>query len=338
MLPLVRSTILNGYTKLVTENGGDAELFLDRAKISPDNLDNIDAFFPYSNFGALLEISAAELQKPDFGLTLAMNQDQAILGPVAFLALSSKNLKQAILEVSKSLHHLTPAVALFLRYDQLAHVCLDLSNVDYLSSHQSTENAIGATFSIFQKLLDNNFNAESIWFTHRQIGSTNNYETIFGCPVHFEKPSNSINVRSSELEKSVTTANPDLHELVNKYLKLLDPVSTLISQDSSDIASKVRHLVIKLMPTARLSRCIVAENLGLHERALHRKLKCEGTTFEKILEETRTEQVKSLLSQSGMPMSQIAGLLGYNEQSSFNRAFKRWYGMSPKEYLSKSRE
>ena len=34
-----------------------------------------------------------------------------------------------------------------------------------------------------------------------------------------------------------------------------------------------------------------------------------------------------------LPISQISGLLGYSEQSSFNRAFKRWYGVAPRDYF-----
>jgi AraC-like DNA-binding protein len=33
-----------------------------------------------------------------------------------------------------------------------------------------------------------------------------------------------------------------------------------------------------------------------------------------------------------MPFSQIAGLLGYSEQSAFNRACRLWFGKTPRQY------
>jgi len=50
-----------------------------------------------------------------------------------------------------------------------------------------------------------------------------------------------------------------------------------------------------------------------------------------MVEAARRELADLYLAEANMPMAQIAGLLGYAEQSSFNRACRRWYSMSPRE-------
>jgi AraC-like DNA-binding protein len=36
--------------------------------------------------------------------------------------------------------------------------------------------------------------------------------------------------------------------------------------------------------------------------------------------------------QQGKPFTEIAQILGYNDQSAFTRAFKKWYGTVPSQY------
>ena len=42
------------------------------------------------------------------------------------------------------------------------------------------------------------------------------------------------------------------------------------------------------------------------------------------------------LSKVGTPLSEVALLLGYAEQSAFNHAFKRWTGVTPKVWREKN--
>ncbi|MNP59188.1 HTH-type transcriptional regulator VirS [compost metagenome] len=86
-----------------------------------------------------------------------------------------------------------------------------------------------------------------------------------------------------------------------------------------------------MLPTQRCRLGLIAEQLGLHERVLQRRLAELGCGFDELLERARRSRAEVYLAERHMPMSQVAGLLGYSEQSVFNRACRRWYGMTPKE-------
>lgn len=77
----------------------------------------------------------------------------------------------------------------------------------------------------------------------------------------------------------------------------------------------------------------VAAQLNLTPRSLQRRLKQENTTFLEILNHIQFERAKLLLGSSNMNISEISDWLGYAEPSVFRRAFKRWTGQSPRDFL-----
>jgi AraC-like DNA-binding protein len=91
------------------------------------------------------------------------------------------------------------------------------------------------------------------------------------------------------------------------------------------------HSTQKLHPAAA-SASNVAKKLGISTRTLSRKLRDERVAFPEILEETRVALAKRYLVERDLPVSEIAWLLGYGEISSFTHAFKRWTGMTPREF------
>jgi AraC-like DNA-binding protein len=54
-----------------------------------------------------------------------------------------------------------------------------------------------------------------------------------------------------------------------------------------------------------------------------------STNFQQILDEIRFEAACQLLDKTQLPITDIAGSLGYSESSAFTRAFRRWSGAAP---------
>lgn len=68
---------------------------------------------------------------------------------------------------------------------------------------------------------------------------------------------------------------------------------------------------------------------GVSQRTLQRRLGEEGTSFSALLEEVRKEMALDLLKTSCATMDDIAARLGYERQSTFTRAVRRWTGRTP---------
>ena len=67
----------------------------------------------------------------------------------------------------------------------------------------------------------------------------------------------------------------------------------------------------------------------MHPRTLQRRLSDERATFEDIRADVYRSATRRLLLETELPLSQVAAVLGYSEQSSMTRSVKRWFGVTP---------
>jgi AraC-like DNA-binding protein len=74
---------------------------------------------------------------------------------------------------------------------------------------------------------------------------------------------------------------------------------------------------------------IIAGELGISERTLQRRLTDEGTSFKHLLSEARREKAREYLADPSLDIKEVAFLLGYQDKSSFYRAFRLWEGDTP---------
>lgn len=94
-------------------------------------------------------------------------------------------------------------------------------------------------------------------------------------------------------------------------------------------AGKVRATLLELLPAGEGTTNGVARSLGVSTRTLQRRLAEEDTTFQDVLAATREELARHYLTASDLPLVEIAFLVGYDDPSSFHRAFHQWTGQTP---------
>lgn len=67
-----------------------------------------------------------------------------------------------------------------------------------------------------------------------------------------------------------------------------------------------------------------ATALGVSRRTLNRRLTQAGTSYRSLLDQSLKSRAYTLLSETRLSHREIAERLGYNDQTSFSRALKRW--------------
>jgi AraC-like DNA-binding protein len=103
--------------------------------------------------------------------------------------------------------------------------------------------------------------------------------------------------------------------------------------------SSLRMLVIaglhKQIRTGKPNLDDTAKLLGMSGRTLRRRLLAEELTYSDLLAAARKEAAEVYMHEEKMTLAEMAGLLGYSDQTAFMRAFKTWFGESPGAYRAK---
>ncbi len=100
---------------------------------------------------------------------------------------------------------------------------------------------------------------------------------------------------------------------------------------SLSMTDRVRRLLLSVPPGSSDEES-VARSLFVTRRTLARRLKMEGSGYREIREQLLAELAARHLRESAFSVEAIAALLGYHDSANFRRAFRRWYGLSPRAF------
>jgi len=335
MTSLIKSTSLTGYPDLVKELGGDPDTLLRRHNIDPRMPYSDSGVIPYSALNSLLETAEEELGCPDFALQLAERQSPMILGPLAFIAQSSASVGEAIASIDKYLHIYSPAIRMEVDTQSnptRPRLLFELGLPAVVRQRQAIELTLAMTHKTLQMLFGASFHAESILFRNTSPVSQLRYQRFFNARTYFGQACNALVMREEHFNKKIDQHNVQLHNTLVNF------VSSIAAENPMSIARQVEQLIQRLLPTQRCTLPLIAEQLGIYGRSLQRRLAEESLLFEDMVDNIRRELADRYLAEARMPMAQIAGLLGYAEQSSFNRACRRWHGIAPRERRDEVRQ
>ena len=101
---------------------------------------------------------------------------------------------------------------------------------------------------------------------------------------------------------------------------------------ATGIATEVRKALINVMDGGDSGIDAIAKRLATSTRSLQRKLSEEQTSYNDLLAEVREEFAKRYLARGTLTASEVAYLIGFTEPPAFFKAFKRWTGLTPREF------
>jgi AraC-like DNA-binding protein len=157
------------------------------------------------------------------------------------------------------------------------------------------------------------------------------FREYFGVPVQ-QAGTTSITFSAADASRPFLTVNDMMWQEFEPRLRarLAD-----IDSDTS-VATRVRASLVQLLPSGEASVGSVARMLALSVRSLQRQLQTEGTSFQRVLAETRESLARHYLDRGGLSNDEVAFLLGYGDARSFIRAFVARTGATPGEARRRS--
>jgi AraC-like DNA-binding protein len=159
------------------------------------------------------------------------------------------------------------------------------------------------------------------------------YRRLFRTTVTFDQPLNALIFEASWLDHALVNANSGLCELLDRYAESL----LLKLPKTEGFVAQLQHLLAEELRGREPKLETIATQLGYSPRTLQRKLQQAGTSFQQVLDTIRRELAVQYLQDTQLTTSEIAFLLGFSENSAFNRAFRRWTAMTPGEYRKRER-
>lgn len=330
MSNIARSGALQGFSELARELSVDEDALLAVANIRPDQIENEDDLIALESVIGLLEATAEASGCGHTGLLLARKQKPDFMGLVGVLMESSPDLHWVLKEAMSFFRIHVQGVYWEVAIDE--DVVLWSISFDVPASvphQQCTELGIGQAYSLLRSLSANRWRPLRICLRRKKPNDAGFYEQYFRAPIEFNAECDGLVFRREDLNLPVSENDPRIYQALSEYASLLS------SQYQQDLPAKVRRLIRKLLPESRCSIEAVALCLNCDKRTLQRNLKKEGVSYQNLLDDVRHTMAAEYLQNSSLSLAGIASMLGYDEFSSFSRAFKKHFGSSPSSWRKK---
>jgi AraC-like DNA-binding protein len=148
----------------------------------------------------------------------------------------------------------------------------------------------------------------------------------FGVTPAFGAGRNALTLDTATLELRVVGADPALLSVLERAAGVPSPTAPAVPGFVQGVRDAIRAALREGAPQAG----DVARGLHVSLRTLQRRLTEHGTSFQDEVDAVRRELAFGYLKDAHLGVSDVAFLLGYAELSTFDRAFKRWTGMTPR--------
>lgn len=139
---------------------------------------------------------------------------------------------------------------------------------------------------------------------------------------------NVIEFSEEDLRVPFLTENELMWEIIRPELASL----LRDAKDEERFSSRVYNSLLVAIPAGRFGVEDIAGMLCMSTRTLQRELKKEGTSYREVLVTVQRTMAEDYLRNAELSVEQIAHLVGFNDASSFARAFKSWTGRTSSSY------
>lgn len=281
---------------------------------------------PVPQFVLMLEQLAEYLQEPTIALCIAQCINTANLGILGYLLHACANMGEALLR----LHRYGKWISNNMEYMQIMQQGNQIElrwPKPKLAEGIMHELGMAVIQQFSVQLVGRPLNIHHVHFVHALRGAPENlkiYEQFFGCPVLFEQPYSAFSFPASTLSMPIEKSDKALLDILQQQAE-----QALNSMPATDIfLQQAQRKLIELCQLGEPTLTQLARQLHLSTRTLQRRLRQQEVSFQQVLDEVRQQLCTQYLHQH-VPLSDIAQLLGYSDQSAFTRAYKRWTGSTP---------
>jgi AraC-like DNA-binding protein len=330
--PTVGAGFARGLLELAVSKGANRVLLLSRAGLRSEALDDQDARVPFARYVALMREAKALTGDPALGLHYGEAVDIGEVSIVGLMGQAATSMMEAFAQLNRYVRLVVEAEAagagdrfqMAVKHGGLWMVDTRRSPNDF---PELTESAFAQLVYGPRRVGVRGPALKALHVTHADPGYRGEYERIFGCPVTFEAEWNAMQLDPAWSSAAIAPRLP-------KYVfgVLSERADALLAEleSAKSVRGRVEGLLLPVLHTGEASMDAVAAQLAMSRQTLFRKLKAEGATFERVLDDLRRKMAMDYLEARKVSVNETAYLVGFSDPAAFSRAFKRWTGVSPR--------
>lgn len=161
-------------------------------------------------------------------------------------------------------------------------------------------------------------------------------EAKLGCPVVHDAEYFAVVFPASVLDVPLQSANATLEGLLRDHAE--QKLAAFDAASSDDVVPHVRRAIRERLASGDANLERIAKALGTSARTLQRTMQRQGTSLRILVDEERKAIATRELASGSRSVTDLAFVLGFSETSAFDRAFRRWTGLAPREYRATARK
>lgn len=317
---LFRTLVAHGADKTQLEN---------ESGICIDQLLKSDERYPVTDHLRLWQAGEKLLPLKAIGLKMGCQSDPYNRGIVGLAFTASANLAQAVENKIRYTKILADHISL--EFDQTAdEFTITYSILDGYFHRYEIERVFAGFLNWVRTFLNQKINPIRLGFQYAEPKHSDAYRKHFACPLLFDQSKNTITLPAAILKHENKQHNSYLYGVLKEHADcILNKVDSPV-----EFIDNVRDMIAGRLCHGNFSVEEIATSLKMGKRTLNRKLSDSGATYQSILDDIRKEMAISYLEQGECSIQAIPFMLGYSDGRGFMRAFKRWTGCSPKQYIT----
>ena len=322
---------MKGVVELFASQNLNVAELCDEAGINLKNLEDPTYRCPTENVSALWEAAIARSKNPDLALVATHLVQPANFEAVGYVMMSCPSIRAALDRLTRYLRIVSDAARVeVVERSGLYWIEAEIHGGDAAIPPQRLVFILVVLLTFFRWGSGKMVRPQFAEFSQPSSCNPALYESVFQCPVAFNKPRNALGFRSVDLEIPLLTSNPLVSEIHDQFA-----IQQLERLNLSKISFRIKEIIISKLPDGEPRREEIASVLCMSERTLIRRLQDEGMTYNQLLDATRKEFAQRYLQQRNLSLAQITYLLGFADKSNFFRACKRWFDVSPNQYRAR---
>ena len=178
--------------------------------------------------------------------------------------------------------------------------------------------------------IDETIALNQAFFSYSAPGHWRFYPELFQCPVAFDQLSCGYSFNKKYLSRPICRNRQELTIWLHN-----SPADLLyIPGRNSSITHMIKKQLVRDLREHRQYPAFddVCRNLHMSTSVVRRKLKEEGSSYQRLKDMVRLELIKELLSNPDISISDVTMRSGFSETASMVRTFKKLEGITPAQY------